>query len=250
MRQAILAWLLFLPLAAVAEEPAPLHVVLDSYWPPFRMSDAQGHLQGLDIDLLDELGRRTGLKFEIQVVPWARALAAMRHGQAQMMTGLARTAEREAYIDYLQPSYYACSPRFYGPAGQAARIAEYAQLRGPRIGYVLESAYFQPFDSDAGLTKVGVKNEQQLLQMQLRGRVDLLVGTDCQLDYQLRDPVLARQVAKLAYRPDATSELFIGFSRAAPRLKEQALIGEALRRMLDDGWLQQAGARYWGPQAQ
>lgn len=250
MRQTLLALLLLLPVAAAAEEPAPLHVVVDNYWPPFRMSDAQGRLQGLDIDILDELSRRTGLKFEIQIVPWARALLAMRQGQAQMMTGLARTAEREAYIDYLLPSYYACSPRFYGSPQQAANITEYAQLRGPRIGYVLESAYFHPFDGDAGLTKVGVKNEQQLLQMQLRGRVDLLVGTDCQLDYQLRDPALGRQVVKLDYRPDSTTALFIGFSQAAPRPEEQALIGEALQQMRAEGWLKQAAARYWGPATQ
>lgn len=252
MRAVLLALLLGLPLAAVAagEKLPPMRVAIDNNWPPFRMSDAAGELRGLDIDLLDELSRRTGLRFEIQVVPWARALAALRNGQAQMMTGLARTADRETFIDYLQPSYYACSPRFYGPPQQAEAITEYAQLRGPRIGYVLESAYFHAFDTDSGLTKVGVKNEQQLLQMQLRGRVDLLVGTDCQLDYQLRDPALASRVVKLAYRPESTTELFIGFSRQDARLREQALIGAALRQMLDEGWLKQAAARYWGDAAQ
>ncbi|HSC82615.1 MAG TPA: transporter substrate-binding domain-containing protein [Pseudomonas sp.] len=246
MRALLLASLLWLPLLAVGAESAPLHVAIDDNWPPFRMSDASGKLHGLDIDLLDELSRRTGLRFEIQVVPWARALAAVRHGQAQMITGLARTAERETYIDYLQPSYYACSPRFYGPPQQARAISAYSQLRGPRIGYVLESAYFPAFDADSALTKVGVKNEQQLLEMQLHGRVDLLVGTDCQLDYQLRDPQLARQLVKLAYRPEATTQLFIGFSRQEARPREQALIGTALRQLLAEGWLKQAARRYWG----
>lgn len=250
MRALLLALLLGLPLVAAAEEFAPLRVAVDNNWPPFRMSDAQGQLRGLDFDLLDELSRRTGLRFEIQVVPWARTLAAMRNGQVQMMTGLARTAERETFIDYLQPSYYSCSPRFYGPPQRAEAITEYAQLRGPRIGYVLESAYFQAFDSDSELTKVGVKNEQQLLQMQLRGRVDLLVGTDCQLDYQLRDPALGSRVVKLAYRPDSTTELFIGFSRQDARPREEELIGTALRQLLDEGWVTRAAARYWGDSVQ
>lgn len=249
MRRFLLALLFCLPIGAVAEQFAPLRVAVDNNWPPFRMSDEQGQLRGLDFDLLDELSRRTGLRFEIQVVPWARALAAMRHGQAQMMTGLARTAEREVFIDYLQPSYYACSPRFYGPPQRASAITEYTQLRGPRIGYVLESAYFAAFDTDSELTKVGVKDEQQLLQMQLRGRVDLLVGTDCQLDYQLRDPALAQRLVKLAYRPDSTTQLFIGFSRQDARPREQELIGAALRQLIDEGWLAQAAARYWGTAA-
>ncbi|WP_457787976.1 transporter substrate-binding domain-containing protein [Pseudomonas sp. PL-6] len=33
-------------------------------WPPFRMQGASGELQGLDIDLLAELSRRTGLRYQ------------------------------------------------------------------------------------------------------------------------------------------------------------------------------------------
>jgi len=45
-------------------------------WPPFRMLKEDGHLQGLDIDLLNELSRRTGMRFEVRRAPWARGLAA------------------------------------------------------------------------------------------------------------------------------------------------------------------------------
>lgn len=68
---------------------------------------------------------------------------------------------------------------------------------------MLQSAYFEPFDSDPALTKIGVKNEEQLLQMQLRGRIEVLIGTDCQVDFQLRDPQLAGQLVKLAAAADA-----------------------------------------------
>ncbi|MFI8609926.1 hypothetical protein ACIGFL_16640 [Pseudomonas sp. NPDC077649] len=33
-------------------------------WPPFRMQGASGELQGLDIDLLAELSRRTALRYQ------------------------------------------------------------------------------------------------------------------------------------------------------------------------------------------
>ncbi|MEO4045697.1 transporter substrate-binding domain-containing protein [Pseudomonas sp. CAU 1711] len=231
-------------LAEPAQQPLqPLRVVTD-YWPPFRMQGVSGQLEGLDIELLDELQRRTGLRFEVHLQPWARALEAMRRGQADLMTGLARTAERERYIDYLEPAYYACAPRLYGPPERAARIADYRQLLGLRIGYVLESAYFEPFDSDASLLKVGVKNEEQLLQMQLRGRVELMIGTDCQVDFQLREPALARRLVKLAYRPPVRTELYIGLSRTRGLVEERELLLEALHHLLRDGWLERAAQRY------
>ena len=102
--------LLWLCCAGAWAEPAaePLRVVTD-YWPPFRMAGRDGRVEGLDIDLLEELQRRTGVQFEVRRQPWARALEDMRRGQADLMTGLVRTAEREQYIDYLQPAYHACT---------------------------------------------------------------------------------------------------------------------------------------------
>ena len=113
-----------------------------------------------------------------------------------------------------------------------------------RIGYVLQSAYFEPFDSDAALTKIGVKNEEQLLQMQLRGRVELMIGTDCQVDFQLRDPMLARQLVKLAYQPPAQTRLYLGLSRSGGRSAERELLTRALQQLLQDGWMERAARRY------
>ena len=102
------AWLLILLLLAPlcrADEVAPLRVMTD-LWPPFRMLKEDGQLQGLDIDLLNELSRRTGMRFDVQRAPWARGLAALEQGTADMMTGLAKTPERERYIRYLDAPYY------------------------------------------------------------------------------------------------------------------------------------------------
>ncbi|MDD0843058.1 substrate-binding periplasmic protein [Pseudomonas sp. Gutcm_11s] len=238
-----LVLLLFSGCAWAQQVGEPLRVVTD-YWPPFRMQGSGGKLEGLDIDLLDELQRRTGLRFEVRLLPWARALEEMRLGQADLMTGLARTAEREQFIDYLEPAYHACAPRLYGAPERAAAIRQYAELDGLRIGYVLRSAYFEPFDSDTSLIKIGVKNEEQLLQMQLRGRVELMIGTDCQVDFQLRDPALASQLTKLAYQPPVQTRLYVGLSRASARKAERQVLARALQQLLQEGRMASVARRY------
>ncbi|XLX39687.1 substrate-binding periplasmic protein [Ectopseudomonas mendocina] len=219
----------------------PLRVMTD-LWPPFRMDDENGQLQGLDIDLLAELSRRTGLHFEVPRAPWARGLAALEQGSADLMTGLAMTPERERYIRYLDVPHYACSPRFYASPALAMRLNDYASLRGLRIGYVLESVYFQPFDDDKSLDKVGVSSERQLLEMLVRGRIDVLVGTDCQVDYALLAPDLAGRIVKAAYHPDARTALYIGFSRK--RLARQPALAAVLDELLREGWIANAALRY------
>ncbi|MGA4322456.1 substrate-binding periplasmic protein [Ectopseudomonas hydrolytica] len=240
MRSWLFALLMLAPLCR-AGEAEPLRVMTD-LWPPFRMEGENGRLQGLDIDLLDELSRRTGLRFEVERAPWARGLAALEQGKADLMTGLARTAERERYIQYLNAPYYACSPRFYASPTLATRLDDYEKLRGLRIGHVLESVYFQPFDGDQKLNKVGVSNESQLLEMLARGRIDVLVGTDCQVDYALLAPELAGRIVKAAYRPEARTELYIGFSRQ--RLQRLPQLSAALEALLREGWIARAALRY------
>lgn len=242
------AWLLCLLLASLslrAAEPAPLVVVTD-LWPPFRMQGTDGSLQGLDIDLLNQLSQRTGLRFDVQRAPWARGLAELEQGRADLMAGLAKTPEREAYIDYLPRPYYACSPRFYAAPTHAVSLQRYEQLRGLRIGYVLESAYFEPFDSDATLNKVAVTTETQLLEMLTRGRLQAVIGTDCQVDYQLRESAWSGQVAKVAYRPEARTELYIGFSRQRDLRAEYQKLSDALDQLQAEGWITKAALRYQG----
>lgn len=236
---ALLALMFFSLCRAQASESL---LVMTTPWPPFRIADGQGALYGLDIDVLDELSRRTGLRFELQQAPWARGLTALQHGRADLMIGLARTPERERYIHYLPMPYYTCAPRFYAAPALAADLRGYEDLRSLKIGYVLQSAYFAQFDNDRSLSKVGVTSERQLLHMLVRGRIDVLVGTDCQVDYALLAPEFAGRIVKAAYRPPMRTDLYIGFSRL--RLAHAEQLAEALEAMLEDGWIAGMAQRY------
>ncbi|MGG5872371.1 substrate-binding periplasmic protein [Pseudomonas peli] len=243
MRHTWLGLLLLLGMPLQAEEPPALLVMTD-IWPPFRMQEGDGALSGLDIDLLDQLSQRTGLRFEVQRAPWARGLAALQSGKADLMTGLAKTPEREGYIHYLQQPYYACAPRFYAAPAQAKALQRYNQLASLTIGHVLESAYFEPFDSDQQLRKTAVNTENQLLEMLVRGRLQTVIGTDCQVDYELRDARWNGRIAKAAFQPEARTDLYIGFSRQRGLQAQYQQVSEALAQMQAEGWVAKAAQRY------
>ncbi|WP_347505929.1 substrate-binding periplasmic protein [Pseudomonas anguilliseptica] len=243
MRRAWLALLLLLGAPLQAEEPPALLVMTD-IWPPFRMQEGDGALSRLDIDLLDQLSQRTGLRFEVRRAPWARGLAALQNGKADLMTGLAKTPEREGYIHYLPQPYYACAPRFYAAPAQAKALQSYSQLASLTIGHVLESAYFEPFDSDQQLRKTAVNTENQLLEMLVRGRLQVVIGTDCQVDYELRDARWNGRIVKAVFQPEARTDLYIGFSRQRALQAEYRQVTEALAQMQAEGWITTAAQRY------
>ncbi|WAC43073.1 transporter substrate-binding domain-containing protein [Pseudomonas sp. SL4(2022)] len=242
MRALCITVLLWLCLPVRAEQASLL--VMTDVWPPFRMPAADGSLQGLDIDVLNQLSLRTGLHFNVQRAPWARGLAALENGKADLMTGLAKTPEREVYIHYLPQPYYACAPRFYAAPAQARALQSYIQLAALTIGHVLESVYFEPFDSDTQLRKVAVNNEEQLLAMLARGRLQALIGTDCQVDYELRDPRWQGRIVKAGFRPDARTDLYIGFSRQRNLQAQYQQINQTLVQLQAEGWISKAALRY------
>jgi len=213
---------------------APTLTVATDVWPPFRMLAENDDFQGLDIDILRQLQARSGIVLTLKRVPWGRALKQMQTGQADLMIGLAHTEERAAFIDYLQPSYYQCRPAFYGKPAAVAGLRRYEDLRGREIGYVLNSAYFPPFDGDAGLDKHGVPTEDQLQRMVERGHLPLMIGTDCQVDYALSQHNDAGLV-KAPFQPPNPVVLYLGMSKHSPHHELGPKLAQALQAMVESG---------------
>ncbi|MGY6039109.1 substrate-binding periplasmic protein [Aeromonas sp. AE23HZ002T15] len=221
------------PLASMANG-APTLTVATDVWPPFRMLAQDGKFYGLDIDILRRLQARSGVSLELKRVPWGRALKQMQTGQADLMIGLAKTPERAVFIDYLQPAYYQCNPAFYGKARAVAGIKDYEDLRGREVGYVLNSAYFAPFDEDLGIDKHGVPTEAQLQRMVERGHLPLMIGTDCQVDYALSRRN-AGALVKADYLPPSPVVLYLGISKRSPHHGLGPVLAKALHEMVISG---------------
>lgn len=213
---------------------APTLTVVTDVWPPFRMLAQDDQFYGLDIDILRRLQARSGIELELRRVPWGRALKQMQTGQADLMIGLAHTRERAAFIDYLQPAYYQCNPAFYGKAAAVGPLRSYEALKGKVVGYVLNSAYFAPFDGDGQIDKHGVPTEEQLLRMVERGHLPLMIGTDCQVDYALSRRNDANLV-KADYRPPHPVVLYLGMSKRSPHHSLGPELAQALREMVASG---------------
>ena len=230
-------------LAASGEHPREYLLVTD-FWPPFRIEGENGAMQGIDIELIAKLETRLKIKIRVQRVPWVRALGMMRDGTADLMSGLARTQERETFILYQAPAYAEIRPAFYQLATNAQPIKRYEDLASTRIGFTRGSVYFEPFDSDNALNKLSATDETQLLRMLLGRRFDVIVGSDLQVDYELRLRGFASEVVKAAYRPAKTTPLYFGISRKSPLAAEASELGRALAELQADGTIAAILARY------
>lgn len=217
-------------------------------WPPFRISSDAG-LIGLDLDLIEEIARRTDTGLRVIKMPWGRGLASMESGAVDVMTGLAYREERAKYIAYTDTPYFKCTTAFYTVAGRGDQIRSYEDLYRHQIGYVLHSAYFERFDADQGLDKVGVPQEQTLVDMLVKGRFAVMIGTDCQVDYHIERLGLSEAIEKTPYNPGNKVDLYLGVSKRsdwAARLDE---LNEVVRELLEEGFIDKVAQEYYGGQS-
>ena len=67
--RALAVVLLCLPTAIVAAEEIPLRTAVDATFAPHAFPDFTGGVQGFNVDLANEIGKRLRRKIQIQVMP-------------------------------------------------------------------------------------------------------------------------------------------------------------------------------------
>ena len=85
--------------------PLFIEVVSDDNFPPFSYSENE-KVTGIDIDIINEMGRRLNIKFNINLVPWKRLIMMTETGRCDASMSLFRTPERELFSLYTSPIHY------------------------------------------------------------------------------------------------------------------------------------------------
>ncbi|WP_189529891.1 substrate-binding periplasmic protein [Paludibacterium paludis] len=215
LKTAVCAGLLLFTIASRAVE---LKIVRgDGQYPPYEMQE-NGALSGLHVDLINHIARQIGCTVTWQSVPWLRAQSMIRSGEADAITFMSRTPERETFAIFLDDNTLSVTrSALFVLAGNPRHVTWNQNLAGLEpytIGVLRGYAYSPEFDQAASLKKMPVAaTNEQLLQMLHAGRFDLAVGDMDQFRYLSRHgknmPAIEFLAPPLAARPN-----YLAFSRA------------------------------------
>jgi len=221
-------------------------IIATEHWPPFRILDdsSRSGFRGIDIDIAAKLSEALGISIEIQHHPWARALEQIRNGQADMITGVAYDKEREGFMYYIPISYCSVHPVFYAQKGKGRLIQSYKDLYGPSVGFSINSVYFEPFNSDSQIKKTGLSTEDQLLQVLALGRIDVIIGTDPNISYEVTRLGYRDVLEPTIYQPSENTELFIAISRKSQTMALAKDIEQTIRRFINNGTIDRIISAY------
>lgn len=168
----------------------------------------------------------------------------LRRGQAEVMTSLLKTPDRERYLIYLDPPLRENEDKaFYQRAGDRP-IGAYSDLTGRRIGVKTDAVYFQPFDSDPAITRLATPNITDLISMLNDKTIEAFALTAAEGDYWLRVLGWEGEIKKAPYVYQGLNPAYLAIARRSPLASRAAEMSAILEKLKSSGAMARITARY------
>jgi polar amino acid transport system substrate-binding protein len=242
------------PAPAPASETLPARLVChDDVFVPYVMLN-QGHIEGLNVDILREAATRLGIAIEFRVMPWRRLEneLAKPQGSVDCAFAMSRTPQREQYLEFgktpLQPTEYALFVRLpEAAAASAPTITKLDDLAGKVIG--VRAGFRLPEAIATGAaqgrwTLAEVPTDTANFQKLALRRVDAVLADSSVGLYTLKQLKLA-DIRRLM-PPLVRFDTYLVFRKNAASPALAAAFDRELKRMRQDGTFARISAAYLG----
>ena len=245
MRQLLLALILGLVTITNVWSSERELVVAFSEAEPWKINDPNHKYTGIDMEILQRLADANGLQLLVKAAPLARCQAMTKSGDPDIITTVLRTREREHFIRYLEAPYQTHSTKvFYLRSEDPRQVVSYEQLYGLDIGVKRGARYGARFDEDGKLHKQAVASHVLNFKKLAAGRLDLVISTESEGDYLIKDYGWQGQFKKAALRFDLPTNVYFGLSKHSSLLTLAPTLESQLQQLIRDGEVERIIGRY------
>jgi len=210
--------------------PAPPYMIIGE-------ENGKEVFSGIDVEIVSELAARTGHGVAFVSAPWARCLEMIKAGDADLISSVYRTAEREMFLSYFSKPYLDELPvAFYSFVSDPYTIETYEDLSSvPLIGVLRNASYFRQFDEDKSLRKFGVKNQELLYPMLMAKRISVFAGYVPTEKYFIEHNGYGDRIIQSSFVFSDPNLVFIALSNKGRCLASLAELEAAFNAMLAEG---------------
>lgn len=158
---------------SVQELPKVLRVGTEGVYPPF--SYHQGNkLTGYDVEFMEALGRKAGVRIQFVEVPWDSMFAALSSGRIDVVANqVTKNPERQGLYDLSTP--YIETTGVVVVAEDDDSVKKLSDIKGKRAGQNLTSNWAETAKAN-GAQVVGVDSMDKAIQNLRQGSVDVVVN--------------------------------------------------------------------------
>ncbi|MHA4869331.1 substrate-binding periplasmic protein [Duganella sp. PWIR1] len=191
------------PLRILTTEVPPLAFIKD------------GKISGFCVEIVDEIQRRLGRDFSIEVLPWARAYRLAQEGRNTVLVCPKRSLEREQLFHWVGPLLTA-KTAIYTKAESHLTLHRLEDAKQLSTILVLRESYSHHHLSANGFQNLyPVKDPKSMLHMLTADRAPAMVLESIQLDALLREEAIPKSTVVPILTVQSPSS-FLAFSLDVP----------------------------------
>ncbi|WP_392566240.1 transporter substrate-binding domain-containing protein [Utexia brackfieldae] len=232
----------------------PLRIGTECTYQPFTYRDAQGNIQGFDVDIAKEVANRIGRTPEFICNPFASSIPALQARKFDVLfTALSVTDERLKTVNFSVP-YRSSTARFVGPT--SLKIALFDKegqpnptaLKGKVVGLQRSSTYDRYVKENFPGVEVRRYDTVNNMILDLKAeRVDLVIGGPVNLWSTLLENDKDKAYQFMGPEIDKPEYFGIGIAAAMRKNDTELLdqVNTALNSMYQDGTFKAINQKYW-----
>lgn len=241
MKIALLCLLIFLTFSTSAKTKL---VVAVSSFEPWTIINESG-ISGIDMELIEQLASYQNLEVSHLRCPWIRCLKLLEEGKADIVSSVFKSKEREQYLSYFKSPYVHGNNRiFYLNKNTNITINSIEDLSSLRVGLRRGIKYFPEFDQQTQMNRELVNDNNQLIQMLLKNRIDTFIGQEDVVDYFLLKRNLTQYIKKANYKYFQVDEGYLAFSKKSKLLHLQPEMEKNLTLLINSNILEKLKDKY------
>ena len=240
------------PVAQTAEAPAggsladriankgTIVVGTEGTYAPFTFRNEKGELTGYDVDVMNEVGKRLGVKVEYKETQWDAIFAGLNSNRFDLIANqVGVNDERKAKYEFSQP--YTYSRPVVVTRADDASITKFEDIKGKKTAQSLTSNYGKMAEK-YGADITGVEGLAQAIELLKQKRIDLTLNDELAILDYLKTKGDAG--LKIALRGDDVETMAFVFNKGND--KAIAEINKQLDAMHQDGTLAKISTKYFG----
>jgi ABC-type amino acid transport substrate-binding protein len=223
------------PTPSAADETVPIRVITEEF-PPYNYAGPDGNVTGQSTEVVNEIMRRNGVSYPIEILPLDTGLADTRAAPYTAIYSLAVTPERRDNFTWVGPiGTYTMT--FFARNGSGLQIRNIDDIRSAGPVAVVQGDQRVEVLQENRVTDLSYcTNDTQCLNRLAGGEVSLWLGSTEGLAYDLANAGVSPDAVVPVYSLQQT-ELFIAFNKDTPE-NVTGSWQQALDSMYRDGTFQ------------
>lgn len=212
---------------------------------PFTFLDAKTNtIQGMMVDVIEEIGKEAGFKVEIQPLQFSALIASLTSGKIDIIAAaMYGSPERAKIVDFSQ-DVYAYGEGLVVPATDTKDYTSFTDLKGKKAGAQIGTRYVDAMKASGAFAEVNAYEAlPDIMRDVANGRIEAGVGDYPILAYNLAQGRFPQLRLVKAYKPTVPGPINIAVKQGNAELL--AKINASVADMKKDGRLD-AILQKWG----